>query len=272
MVGLFGLNATTSANFNLAAHVAMGLALLGGFLLARRRWFTAHMICQSSVLLLNLPLIAFIMFPSYRDLVYPQVPGSLGDSFYWVASVHAVIGATAQLLGLWIILIAGLNEIDYRRGLKAKKEGREAPGGFDTGKIIPKRFRFRNYKPWMRTELTLWWIIVGLGIAVYIVWYRPAASSAKTGATGAHSFTIGFKNFEFSPKTITVSAGTRVTWVNDGGAHTVTSDANVFGSNTVNTGGRFSFTFAKPGRYAYHCQFHGATGGSGMAGVVIVKP
>jgi hypothetical protein len=151
MVGLFGLNAATSANFNLAAHVAMGLALLGGFLLARRRWFTAHMICQSSVLLLNLPLIAFIMFPSYRDLVYPQVPGSLGDSFYWVASVHAVIGATAQLLGLWIILIAGLNEIDYRRGLKAKKEGREAPGGFDTGKIIPKRFRFRNYKPWMRT-------------------------------------------------------------------------------------------------------------------------
>jgi uncharacterized membrane protein YozB (DUF420 family) len=124
----------------------MGVALLFGMLLARRRHFRAHKYCQSAVLLLNLPLIAFIMFPSFRDNVQPQLPGSLGDRFYAVATVHAVIGAIAQVLGLYIILVAGT-------------------------KLVPRRLRFRRYKPWMRTELVLWWIVILAGVGVYSVWY-----------------------------------------------------------------------------------------------------
>jgi uncharacterized membrane protein YozB (DUF420 family) len=174
MIGLFGVDATPAADFNLTAHLAMGVALLVGLVLARRRRITAHMCCQSAVLLLNLPLIALIMVPSFRDQVAPQIPGQLADSFYWVATVHAALGTIAELLGLWIILVAGLTEIDYRRRLRAERVGAAATSGFDTDRILPHRFRFRRYKLWMRTELILWWIVIGVGIAVYIVWYRPA--------------------------------------------------------------------------------------------------
>ena len=146
-MGFLGTNATFSANFNLLAHIAMGIALLVGMLLARRRRYRAHKYCQSTVLLLNLPLIAFIMLPSFRDQVQPRLPGSLGDRFYAVATVHAAIGVIAQVLGLYILLVAGT-------------------------KLIPPRLRFRRYKLWMRTELVLWWIVVLAGIGVYTVWYR----------------------------------------------------------------------------------------------------
>ena len=145
-MGFLGTNATFSADFNLVAHIAMGTALLGGMLLARRRHYRAHQYCQSTVLLLNLPLIAFIMVPSFHDQVQPQLPGSLGDRFYAVATLHAVIGVLAQVLGLYIILVAGTN-------------------------LIPRRLRFRRYKTWMRTELVLWWIVVLAGVGVYAVWY-----------------------------------------------------------------------------------------------------
>jgi hypothetical protein len=32
---------------------------------------------------------------------------------------------------------------------------------------VPTRFRFSNYKPWMRTLLTLWWLALILGAAIY---------------------------------------------------------------------------------------------------------
>jgi uncharacterized membrane protein YozB (DUF420 family) len=145
-MGFLGTNATVSADFNLAAHIAMGIALLGGMLLARRGHYRAHKYCQSTVLLLNLPLIAFIMVPSFRDQVQPQLPGSLGDRFYVVATVHAVIGVLAQVLGLYIILVAGTT-------------------------LIPRGLRFKRYKLWMRIELALWWIVVLAGVGVYSVWY-----------------------------------------------------------------------------------------------------
>lgn len=145
-MGFLGTHATFSADFNLVAHLAMGIALLAGMMLARRRHYRAHKYCQSTVLLLNLPLIAFIMVPSFRDYVQPQLPGSLGDRFYAVATVHAVIGTIAQLLGLYILLVAGT-------------------------KLIPPRLRFRRYKLWVRTELVLWWIVVLVGVGVYAVWY-----------------------------------------------------------------------------------------------------
>jgi uncharacterized membrane protein YozB (DUF420 family) len=145
-MGFLGTHATFSADFNLVAHIAMGMALLGGMLLARGRHYRAHKYCQSTVLLLNLPLIALIMVPSFRDQIEPQLPGSLGDRFYAVTTVHAVIGVLAQVLGLYILLVAGTT-------------------------LIPRRLRFERYKRWMRIELALWWTVVLAGVGVYAVWY-----------------------------------------------------------------------------------------------------
>lgn len=78
---------------------------------------------------------------------------------------------------------------------------------------------------------------------------KPAAQNAVT-----------ISNFAFHPATITVKAGTTVTWTNkDSTAHTVTADtpsADAPASGDINQGASYSFTFKKAGTYAYHCTMH----------------
>ena len=64
-------------------------------------------------------------------------------------------------------------------------------------------------------------------------------------------------NFTFSPPTLTVTAGTTVTWVNeDDIPHTIAAKDRSFRSKALDTDGRFSFTFKAPGEYDYFCQPH----------------
>lgn len=83
--------------------------------------------------------------------------------------------------------------------------------------------------------------------------------------------TITITNFNFTPKTITVAAGTTVVWFNKEGKHTVESDNGAFKSEVLTADKSFEFSFSKAGKYAYHCGFHGDTGGKDMAGTVVVK-
>ncbi len=70
----------------------------------------------------------------------------------------------------------------------------------------------------------------------------------------------------YSPGTLTVAAGTTVTWVNqDVVIHTVTSDDGLFDSGNMLPGGRFSFTFTTQGSFTYHCIPH-----EYMRGTVVV--
>jgi plastocyanin len=62
-----------------------------------------------------------------------------------------------------------------------------------------------------------------------------------------------------------------VEWVNDGGRHSVEADDGSFKSETLKQGDKFEHKFDKPGRYAYHCEFHGEKGGKDMAGTIIVR-
>lgn len=79
--------------------------------------------------------------------------------------------------------------------------------------------------------------------------------------------TVKISNFTFGPQTLTVAAGTTVTWVNDDDVpHTITAVDRSFKSKPLDTGDRFSFTFAKPGEYPYFCSIHPM-----MTGKVIVK-
>src|SRR6266566_703500 len=84
MSGLFGGNATLWSDANLILQLAMGLALLIGMFLARKKMFRAHGICQSAVVILNLAAISFFMLPVFKRAVASKIPGSLGDSFYAV--------------------------------------------------------------------------------------------------------------------------------------------------------------------------------------------
>jgi len=78
-------------------------------------------------------------------------------------------------------------------------------------------------------------------------------------------------DFSFTPATLTVKAGTTVTWKFDqpSAPHNVVSLANppVFNSGTPKGTGTFAFTFSTPGTYQYVCQVHPS-----MRGTVIVTP
>lgn len=64
-------------------------------------------------------------------------------------------------------------------------------------------------------------------------------------------------DFAFEPATLSVPAGTTVTWRNDGARpHTITADDGAFDSGRLDPGEAFSFTFDQAGTFAYHCGFH----------------
>jgi plastocyanin len=68
---------------------------------------------------------------------------------------------------------------------------------------------------------------------------------------------ISIQNFHFMPETLTVKAGTAVTWVNrDEEPHNVVSLDRVFRSKAIDGGEKFTATFDKPGTYKYICAVH----------------
>jgi plastocyanin len=86
-----------------------------------------------------------------------------------------------------------------------------------------------------------------------------AAIAVAGGTASSQSRTeVTIKNFMFGPNTLTVPVGTTVTWTNnDDDPHTVASiDKTTFKSSALDTGEKYSYTFTKPGKYAYFCSIH----------------
>ena len=96
------------------------------------------------------------------------------------------------------------------------------------------------------------------------------ALSKDKGKASQEKAKVAITNNKFEPKTITVKAGSEVTWENKEGSHTVTADDGSWTSSTLTAGQTYSHKFDKPGKYHYYCAFHGAKGGHNMAGVVNV--
>ena len=84
------------------------------------------------------------------------------------------------------------------------------------------------------------------------------------------SNTVTLTNFQFTPKSLTIKAGSEVTWEVKEGTHTIIADKGLFESQTLSAGQKFSYKFAKPGVYQYYCSFHGSKGGHEMAGTIKV--
>ena len=58
-------------------------------------------------------------------------------------------------------------------------------------------------------------------------------------------------------ETITVDAGTKVTWTNgDEAAHTATADDGSFDTGTLDLDDPKAVSFDEPGTYSYYCRFH----------------
>jgi uncharacterized membrane protein YozB (DUF420 family) len=144
----FETAASPAANLVLVLEIAMGFGLLAGALLARKGRFRQHAWCQSTIVLLNLVVVAVMMIPSFRDQVLPRIPAKLGKAYYALATTHAALGSITELAGLYILLSAGTS-------------------------VLPEKFRITKYKAWMRTVLVLWWVVLLFGFATYARWYVP---------------------------------------------------------------------------------------------------
>ena len=83
---------------------------------------------------------------------------------------------------------------------------------------------------------------------------NPGGTGTK-GSPGTNE--VWIQGMAFSPSSITVVAGTTITWTNkDAVSHTVTSDAGLFDSGSISSKGTYSYTFSTPGTYQYHCSIH----------------
>jgi uncharacterized membrane protein YozB (DUF420 family) len=71
---------------------------------------------------------------------------SLRKWYFATATIHALLGGTAELLGLYIVIVAGT-------------------------RVLPQSLRFKDWKRWMRAELVLWSIVVLTGVGTYYAWY-----------------------------------------------------------------------------------------------------
>lgn len=113
-------------------------------------------------------------------------------------------------------------------------------------------------------------LILTLAICAVVVASHPShmkPHGAGSTPANANANEVVIENFAFEPATLTVKAGTTVTWVNrDDEPHTATATDKRFNSKTLDNGDRFSQEFSTPGTYNYYCALHPK-----MTGKIIVK-
>jgi plastocyanin len=113
-------------------------------------------------------------------------------------------------------------------------------------------------------------LLGAVGLASLLVVALPELTAAGEAviAAAASPATVKIDNFAFAPATLTVTAGTTVTWKNeDDSPHRIGDKNGTLKSAALDTDDTFSHTFAAPGEYPYICTIHPY-----MAGKIIVKP
>lgn len=121
----------------------------------------------------------------------------------------------------------------------------------------------------MKTKLFTTFVLLAILVSACSA---PAASSAPQGAAqtsggSANPAQIMITNFKFDPETITIKAGSTVTWTNqDTVVHNVVASDGSWKSPSLEKGASFSYTFTAPGTYSYICGVH-----PNMKGTIIVQ-
>jgi len=118
-----------------------------------------------------------------------------------------------------------------------------------------------------------WTVSVAIAVVLALATLSTAEKTVAAGPAAApaaplKTAEVKIDNFSFAPATITVKAGTEITWTNaDDIPHTVVSDDHsTFKSKVLDTDEKFTFTASKPGTYSYFCSIHPK-----MTGKVVVE-
>ncbi len=142
MSGFLGTKATFAQDVSLVGSILVALAFTVGAYLAVKGYYTAHRWVQTSAAATNLVLVFGVMIPSLLA-VSPDENLTLPTAAFVAMPAHEVIGTIAMLFGVYVVLVG--NE------------------------WLPLRWRFKNYKLFMRIAFALYLIATIVGVAVYVL-------------------------------------------------------------------------------------------------------
>ena len=143
--GFFGTSANFAADMTLVISILVAILFTYGFWLVRREKYQTHRWVQTTAAVLNAILVLWLMVLPFRDFVAPGLPERLDERFYWITTLHGVVGFSGLTLGLFVVL----------RG----------------NELVPSFLKFSNYKLFMRVSYALYIFATLIGIAVYLVWF-----------------------------------------------------------------------------------------------------
>jgi uncharacterized membrane protein YozB (DUF420 family) len=145
--GFLGTRAPLHSDLSLILILLSAIMFTIGWRLAVRKKLKIHRWIQTGAAILNTLVVLIVMIVSFIIYILPGIPNKLLEGTYGVTTVHAFIGALGLLLGVFVVLRA--NQV----------------------KFVPKRLRFRNYKPFMRTSYVLYMLATLIGVIVYVAVY-----------------------------------------------------------------------------------------------------
>ena len=143
--GFLGTRATFGPDLALVLILISSTMFTIGWQLAVHKHYDIHRWVQTSAAIINSSAVLAIMVGSFWGFTLPHLPAKIGQTVTQVTTVHAIIGAITFLLGVFVVLRAN--------------------------KLVPKAWRFKNYKLFMRTAYSLYMLTTFIGIAVYLVTY-----------------------------------------------------------------------------------------------------
>jgi uncharacterized membrane protein YozB (DUF420 family) len=142
--GFLGTRANWAADLNLIVQIASLLVLVAARVQAKRRNLNVHHRWMMVIVAVNAVMIVAIMNPSLFRLL-PSAVRDLGAPALVLPLPHAVVGALAELMGLYAVLYIRMD--------------------------LPDSLRPRNVKWFMRITFLLWALALLGGIVLYWVRY-----------------------------------------------------------------------------------------------------
>lgn len=103
--------------------------------------------------------------------------------------------------------------------------------------------------------------------------FAAVVLAAHPAPAAPQSHPVEIDSNVYTPHTIRISPGDTVVWTAVAGGHTVEADDgrfNFYPQRFIDRGETVSFTFLTEETVRFHCRVHGADGGNGMAGTIIV--
>jgi plastocyanin len=110
-------------------------------------------------------------------------------------------------------------------------------------------------------------MMLSIAVASPVAMLHDAVADDVVANAQQETSKVVIDNFTFTPETLTITAGTTVTWINRDDIPHVVAEKNLsFKSKALDTDDQYSHRFDSPGEYEYFCAIH-----PHMVGKIIVK-